>query len=110
MSDTEEEYTPDPNAPWWNKLNPCHIDHIYALDRLQWFFEMFAPHCQCCAGMRVFVLLLAVGLAFLPKPWHIIAVGLAAAVIVAIGYDSQRRLGAAGEYLKEQENDNGNES
>lgn len=55
----DEYYDPDPNAPLWNKLNPCHCDHIDALTPVQRFCEAFGTYCRCCSGTRVFLLLAA---------------------------------------------------
>lgn len=65
MTPEEEFYTPDPDAAWYYKINPCHCDHIDALNGVQQFLELFAPYCQCCAGTRVLVLAIAVVLALM---------------------------------------------
>lgn len=56
---TEEYYDPDPNAPIYHKLNPCHCDHFNFLNRIQYFSEAFASHCQCCSGVRIILLMAA---------------------------------------------------
>lgn len=81
-------YEPDPNAPWYNKINPCHYDHVYALDWLQRFAETFAPTCQCCAGVRIFILLVGCVLGgFIPH----LRMACVAIVLAAIAYDNVKR-------------------
>jgi len=86
LFDADGYYIPDPKAPLFHKLNPCHADHINALTPVQKFLELFAPECRCCAGARVFTLIIAVLFAiFLPSEPLISAVltGVVIAVILA---------------------------
>lgn len=94
-----EYYEPDPNAPWYHKLNPCHYDHIDALNWLQRNAEAFAPACQCCAGVRVFILLVGCILGgFVP----FLRTACVAIVLAAIAYDNVKR------WIGKDEHDSGN--
>ncbi|MCM1516240.1 MAG: hypothetical protein NC080_07520 [Paraprevotella sp.] len=82
---SEEYYEPDPNAPVRHKLNPCHEDHIDALNWAQRLFEGMASHCRCCSGVRIATLLVACVLMSLDYPAaNAIGVLLQAMVCMAI--------------------------
>ena len=88
MTPDDEFYSPDPDAPWYHKINPCHCDHVDALNWVQSFMECFAPHCQCCSGTRVFVLLVAALLAISTGTiFKVAALLLVFVVVLAIAYD-----------------------
>lgn len=76
-------YEPDPNAPWYHKYNPCHYDHLYSLDWIQRVAEAFAPACQCCAGVRIAILLIGLVLGqYVPFLSSICTIAVVCAIIV----------------------------
>lgn len=91
----EEYYEPDPHASWYHKVNPCHCDHVYALDWAQRLFEMFAPHCQCCSGVRVLLLVMAGVFALTDTVLRYVAIAIFSIVALAIVYDNVTRIIAA---------------
>lgn len=84
---SEEYYEPDPNAPVHHKLNPCHCDHVDALDNVQYILEGFASHCRCCSGVRIILLMVAFVLCMFDVPLLAdIGTAMFAIVLCAIVY------------------------
>lgn len=84
---SEEYYEPDPNAPVHHKLNPCHCDHVDALDNVQYILEGFASHCRCCSGVRIILLITAFILGLFDNPvLNFIEAGVFLIVLCAIMY------------------------